>query len=68
AAPQQPGCEMLTLCGRDKFLCVALDDPNDKFDQTLAEIQAILGEQLMAYDQDNGTQFSPLPPLAECGP
>jgi hypothetical protein len=38
-----PGdCENLSICGADKFLCVAEPDPNDKLGQTLADIETAL--------------------------
>ncbi|MEM1028775.1 MAG: amidohydrolase family protein [Myxococcota bacterium] len=68
AAPQTPGCESVPICGRNKFLCVAIDDNSQKFDQTLGDIEMALDQALMDYDTANSTAFFPLPALAECNP
>ncbi len=67
AAPQTPGCEAIDICGRNKFLCVAIDDNSQKFDQTYADIEMALNQALMDYDTQFSTAFFPLPALAECG-
>jgi 5-methylthioadenosine/S-adenosylhomocysteine deaminase len=69
-APLMPGCELIDICGESKMICVALPngDPNQKLDQTLAEITAILEQALVDYDAMNLTQwkFAPLTPLVRC--
>ena len=64
--PEGPPCESVDICGTDKFLCIAIDDTAQKFDQTYAEIAATLEQALTDYDAMFGTSFSPLPALAEC--
>ncbi len=64
--PAGPPCETVDICGTDKFLCVAIDDTDQKFDQTYAEIASTLEQALVDYDGMFGTSFSPLPALAEC--
>jgi 5-methylthioadenosine/S-adenosylhomocysteine deaminase len=64
--PTVPGCESVDICGTDKFLCIAIDDTNQKFDQTYADISSVLEQALVDYDTANGTAFAPLPALAEC--
>jgi cytosine/adenosine deaminase-related metal-dependent hydrolase len=69
-APQSPGCEMIDVCDREKFLCVARDDgtASNKFGQTYAEIVAALNTELGAYDAMDLTEwdFEPIAPLAVC--
>jgi hypothetical protein len=60
------GCEGLTVCGRERFLCVAEPGGADKLDQTLADIEGALTGALEAYDAVNGTAFAPLAPLVPC--
>lgn len=68
--PATPGCETLTICGRPKFLCVALPGgtATDKFGQTWADIEAALSAALASYDALDLSpwDFSPLAPLATC--
>ena len=68
--PLMPGCELLDICGHDKLICVALPggDPNQKLDQTYAEISATLEQALDDYDAMDLTQwkFAPLTPLVRC--
>jgi len=68
AAPQTPGCEQLTICGVDKFLCVAEASSADELDQTYAEIEAALQAGLVDLDAVSGTgfTFAPLAPLVHC--
>lgn len=69
-APASPGCETLSACGVQKFVCVAEPGGNatNKFGQTLAEITNILNTELVAYDDLNLSQwkFAPIAPLVKC--
>jgi cytosine/adenosine deaminase-related metal-dependent hydrolase len=68
--PSSPGCETLDICGRSKFLCLAIDggDASNKFGQSLTDIQTALNTELSAYDAMNVTQwdFAPITPLVKC--
>ncbi len=61
SGPATPGCETVTVCGRDKFICVAEDTSSNLLDQSLMEIEMVLGNALTLLDG--------LTPLAdsECG-
>ncbi|MBW2456325.1 MAG: amidohydrolase family protein, partial [Deltaproteobacteria bacterium] len=69
-APASPGCEAIAICGRDKFVCVAIDGgtSSNKWGQTLAEIETALNQELTAYDAQMLTQwsFAPIAPLVKC--
>ena len=69
-APTSPGCEAIDVCGRNKFLCVAIDggDSSNKFGQTLADIEFALNTELGAYDAMNlsSWDFAPIAALATC--
>jgi hypothetical protein len=69
AAPAQPGCEAIDICGTPKFLCVATTDTTNKMNQTYADITAALTQGLADADAatpDDGFSFSPLTPLVTC--
>ena len=70
--PSSPGCEAFTACGSSKFLCVAEagGTSTDKLGQTLGDIESALATALATYDGMDVSQwdFSPLAPLASCGP
>ena len=70
AAPANPGCESLDVCGLSKFVCVAESGgtASNKFGQTLTDISSALSDALGAYDALNLTPyaFSPIAPLADC--
>ncbi len=70
AGPAAPGCETINICGVDKFLCLAQDSTDDKFDQTLAQTRTILETELLKYDNTPpgpvGGPLSPLAPLFKC--
>ncbi len=69
AAPTEPGCEKIDICGVDKFLCVALATSENKLDQTYATIQQALTQALQSADSltpEDGWNFAPLPPLVKC--
>lgn len=70
AGPSSPGCEVISLCGAGKFLCVAETSTADKLNQTYAQIGSILEAVLSDYDANvlGGTSppFSPLAPLTSC--
>ena len=69
-APSSPGCEGIDICGRAKFLCVAIDggDGSNKWGQTYAEILSTISQELEAYDALNLTawDFAPISPLVRC--
>ena len=67
--PFSPGCEGLTVCGREKFVCVAEDSSVDKLNQTLNDIRSALQTALEAVDAatlSDGWHFAPLTPLVKC--
>ncbi len=69
AAPAQPGCETIEICGASKFLCVATTATTDKLDQTYAQIQAALSQALTTADAltpTDGFDFAPLTPIVTC--
>jgi len=71
-APQSPGCEMIDICGRAKFVCVAREGgtSSNLWGQTLAEIQASLEQAIADYDAMDLSQwdFAPIAPLTTCSP
>jgi cytosine/adenosine deaminase-related metal-dependent hydrolase len=68
--PPSPGCESLSVCGRNKFICVATSTQgtSDKFDQTLPTISSELQTALQGYDAMALSQyrFAPLTPIVRC--
>lgn len=69
AAPAQPGCETLDICGASKFLCVATADPTNKLNQTYAQIKAILEQAMLDVDAQtpsDGFNFAPVAPIVKC--
>ena len=69
AAPAQPGCETVDICGMPKFLCVATTSTSDKLDQTYATIRAKLDQAMTDVDAatpQDGWNFAPLTPLVKC--
>ena len=63
-------CETFDACGKPKFLCVARPGAtSDKLDQTYAQIQSALKQNLEVADQQttgDGFAFAPLTPLVKC--
>ena len=69
AAPQEPGCETIDVCGASKFLCVATAEKTDKLGQTFAEIKAALEAAMVEADKQtpgDGWNVAPLAPLVRC--
>ncbi|MCC6648471.1 MAG: amidohydrolase family protein [Polyangiaceae bacterium] len=68
AAPANPGCEDLDVCGTSRFVCVAEASSSDKLGQTHADIKGILEAAMQEVDQAAGVQwkFAPLAPLVNC--
>ena len=69
AAPAQPGCETLDICGASKFLCVATTDTANKFNQTYADIKAALEKAMVDVDAQtpsDGINFAPVAPIVKC--
>jgi 5-methylthioadenosine/S-adenosylhomocysteine deaminase len=68
--PASPGCEAATVCGTNKFLCVAEPSNLDKLDQTYAAILQVLVGALSDYDANvlpvGAPPFSPIAPLTHC--
>jgi len=68
--PQSPACELIDICGQSKFICVAIEGgtTSNKWGQSLAEIDAILNQELASYDAQMLTQwaFAPIAPLVKC--
>jgi hypothetical protein len=64
-APPGNECETLDVCCATKFACIAESggDPDDRFDQTFAQITSILEEALTDYDDS----YMPLAPIVLCG-
>jgi 5-methylthioadenosine/S-adenosylhomocysteine deaminase len=67
-APATPGCEALSVCGSNKFICAATATATDKLGQAFAQIQSNLTTALSEYDALNLSQwdFSPLAPIVKC--
>lgn len=68
-APGLPGCETVSICAKNKFLCVATATTTDKLNQTYAQIQSALQEALVTADKQtpsDGWNFAPLTPLVTC--
>ena len=69
AGPAQPPCEMLYVCGSQKFLCIATTDTTNKLNQHYTDIKAALDKALLDADAQtpsDGWNFAPLPPLVKC--
>lgn len=68
AGPSAPGCEALSVCSVDKFLCAAETSSADKLNQTYAQYTAALSSALTAYDTSVApiAPFSPIAPLTKC--
>lgn len=69
AGPSAPGCESLSVCGVDKFLCVAETTTTDKLDQTYAQYQGVIVSALATYDttvSPAGGPFTPIAQLTKC--
>jgi hypothetical protein len=69
AAPADPGCEALDVCGTSKFVCVATSNTANKLGQTYATIRSTLEEALTLADSltpNDGWSFAPLTPLFDC--
>jgi hypothetical protein len=69
AAPAQPGCETIDICGTPKFLCVATTSTANKLNQSFAQIKAALDQAMTDADAQtpgDGFQFAPLAPLVIC--
>lgn len=69
AGPAQPGCELLDVCGVQKFLCIAQSSTANKLNQSYADIKAALEQALSDADAQtpaDGWNFAPLPPLVKC--
>ncbi len=66
---QHPGCEMLNVCGNDKFVCVATGVTANRLNQSYAEIKGAIESALVAADAQtaaDGWNFSPITPLVKC--
>jgi cytosine/adenosine deaminase-related metal-dependent hydrolase len=71
AEPAQPPCEMLDVCGTQKFLCIAVSSTSDKLNQTFADIKSAIDKGLSDADAQtpgDGFSFAPLTPLVKCSP
>jgi hypothetical protein len=69
AAPAQPGCETVDICGASKFLCVATTDATNKLNQTYAQIKAALEQAMIDVDAQtpsDGHNFAPVAPIVKC--
>ena len=68
AAPAEPGCDHLKICGAIKFLCAAEDTKVDKLGQSSTEIRDILQAALEEIDAvaKMSRSFAPLAPLVRC--
>lgn len=69
-APSSPGCEAISICGRNKFICVAREGGTgtEAWGQTLADIEDALEQALSDYDDLNlsAWDFAPIAPLSAC--
>ncbi len=70
AGPAVPGCESLSVCGTDKFICAAEASTSNKLNQPYVEIRQTLVDALTDHDLNvlpAGTPgFSPIAPLTKC--
>lgn len=69
AGPAAPGCEALSVCGVDKFLCAAETTTTDKLNQTYAQYSGALTSAITSYDstvKPAGGPFAPIAPLTKC--
>jgi cytosine/adenosine deaminase-related metal-dependent hydrolase len=70
SALNQSRCDAIDICGRSKFLCVAVSAgaAKDKLDQTYGDIVTALETALTEYDALGLSQwsFTPLAPLVQC--
>lgn len=68
AGPTAPGCEALSVCGVDKFLCAAETGTTQKLNQTFAQYKGALDAALTSYDASGAAAlpFSPIAPLTKC--
>jgi hypothetical protein len=70
AGPSSPGCEMMSICGTGKFLCVEEASTSDKFNQTYLDILQVLVDALADYDANvlpiGAPPFTPVAPLTHC--
>jgi hypothetical protein len=69
AAPAQPGCETLDICGASKFLCVATSSATNKLNQTFEQISSKLSQAMVDVDAQtllDGYNFAPITPLVKC--
>jgi cytosine/adenosine deaminase-related metal-dependent hydrolase len=70
AAPPSASCETADICTRPKFFCIAETggNPSDRLDQAVTEIEQILEQAMLDYDNMNLTQwdFAPIAPLVKC--
>ena len=69
AAPSNPECEKIDICGVPKFMCVATSSSANKLNQTYTEISSALSAAMVAADALTTTDsfnFSPLTPLVKC--
>ncbi|MBX3128232.1 MAG: amidohydrolase family protein [Polyangiaceae bacterium] len=62
AGPANPGCESLTVCGRNKFACVAEPSTQNKLNQTLSQIETALQSSFVDLDT------IPVLPASSCSP
>lgn len=70
AGPVAPGCEPISVCGSDKFLCAAESSTLNKLNQTYAAIASTLVSATSDYDANvvpaGSPPFSPIAPLTIC--
>ena len=70
AGPSSPGCEVASICGAGKFLCIAETSALNKLDQTYTNILQVLVDALVDYDTNvipaTELPFSPIAPLTKC--
>ncbi|MBK7579779.1 MAG: amidohydrolase family protein [Myxococcales bacterium] len=69
AGPTAPGCEALSVCGVDKFLCAAETTTTDKLNQTYVDYRGALVTALSTYDttlKPAGGPFTPITSLTKC--
>ncbi len=62
-------CETTNMCGRSKFLCIALADSSNKLGQKASEIKAVLEQAMLDMDTatpTDGWNFAPLTQMAKC--
>jgi 5-methylthioadenosine/S-adenosylhomocysteine deaminase len=60
------GCENVTICGQDRFICIKEEESTNKLNQTFQDILDEITGALKDVDANDGTHFAPLADLVHC--